>query len=98
KRRFDQPVSVGLDKEGSIRGLGFVTRKDLAALGLPEHVAVYFPQSYNFAGNVVLVPLTSVTPLTVGSGELMTFIVSGGISGLGEGTSTLPSNSKEAHP
>lgn len=98
KRRFDQPVSVGLDKDGSIRALGFVTRQDLAALGLPEHVAVYFPQSYNFAGNVILVPLASVMPLTVGSGELMTFIVSGGISGLGEGTSTLPSNSKEAHP
>jgi uncharacterized membrane protein len=50
---------------------------------LTEHVAVYFPQSYNFAGNVLIVPRDQVTPLAVSSTDLMTFIVSGGVSGLG---------------
>src|SRR5690606_33591343 len=83
RRRFAEPVSVQLSADGSVRALGFVTRKRLDALGMPEYVAVYFPQSYNFAGNLVLVPANSVTPLAVSSSEVMTFVVSGGISGFG---------------
>jgi uncharacterized membrane protein len=45
------------------RVLGFVTRDGLARLGMPDHVAVYFPQSYNFAGYLLLVPRTAVEPL-----------------------------------
>jgi uncharacterized membrane protein len=89
KRRFDQPVSVALSSDGSLRALGFVTRRNLTALGLHGHVAVYFPQSYNFAGNLVLVPASAVTPVDVPSAELMTFVVSGGVSGLGVGPLTL---------
>lgn len=89
KRRFDQPVSVALTPDGSLKALGFVTRRNLTALGFHGHVAVYFPQSYNFAGNLVLVPATAVTPVDVSSAELMTFIVSGGVSGLGVGAPTL---------
>lgn len=89
KRRFDQPVSVALTPDGNLKALGFVTRRNLTALGYHGHVAVYFPQSYNFAGNLVLVPASSVTPVDVSSAELMTFIVSGGVSGLGVGAPTL---------
>lgn len=89
KRRFDQPVSVGLSADGSVRALGFVTRRNLTVLGLHGHVAVYFPQSYNFAGNLILVPAAAVVPVDVPSAELMTFIVSGGVSGLGVGPLTL---------
>lgn len=96
KRRFDQPVSVALSGDGQLRALGFVTRRDLTALGLHGHVAVYFPQSYNFAGNLVLVPAVSVNPVDVPSSELMTFIVSGGVSGLGVGTTALSNSNKPA--
>lgn len=95
KRRFDQPVSVALNSDGSIRALGFVTRRNLSALGLHGHVAVYFPQSYNFAGNLVLVPASAVLPVDVPSSELMTFVVSGGVSGLGIGKSTLAPTTSE---
>jgi uncharacterized membrane protein len=96
KRRFDQPVSVALSSDGTLRALGFVTRRNLTALGLHGHVAVYFPQSYNFAGNLVLVPASAVTPVDVPSAELMTFVVSGGVSGLGVGPSTLqPPNDRD---
>ena len=82
----------GLHKtsDGYVRVLGFVTRDALVGLQLPEHVAVYLPQSYNFAGNLLIVPRSAIEPLSLSSGELMTFIVSGGVSGLGVGGPMLP--------
>ncbi|MGC4091404.1 MAG: DUF502 domain-containing protein [Polyangiaceae bacterium] len=90
RKTFDRPVSVRLSQDSDVRLLGFVTREDLRALSLPGHVAVYLPQSYNFAGNLIVVPAARVEALSVPSGELMTFIVSGGVSGLGVGQSLLP--------
>ena len=90
KKSFTRPVSVILNGATGMRALGFVTRDGLHALDLPGHVAVYFPQSYNFAGNLVLIPREQVETLEVNSGELMTFIISGGVSGLGVGQSLLP--------
>lgn len=81
KRRFDKPVVVDLHGNGSIKALGFVTREDLAQYQLDGYVAVYFPQAYNFAGQVVLVPSASVNALDLPASEVMTFIVSGGVSG-----------------
>jgi uncharacterized membrane protein len=58
-----------------------VTAESLGAYGLPESVAVYLPQSYNFAGNLVIVPRDQVLPLKAESGQVMAFIVSGGVTG-----------------
>ena len=88
-RNFDQAAAVELSPGGA-RMLGFVTREGLHALGMPGHVAVYFPQSYNFAGQLVVVPRERVELLDVPSSEVMTFIVSGGISGFGRGQSLVP--------
>ena len=90
KRRFDAPVAVEVVPGSGMKALGFVTRDGLRRLGHPEHVAVYFPQSYNFAGSLILVHRDQVMPLDVSSSELMTFIVSGGVSGFGVGESMLP--------
>ena len=54
-KSFDLPAAVQLTPGGA-RMLGFVTRDGLHMLGLPEFVAVYFPQSYNFAGQLAVVP------------------------------------------
>lgn len=81
ERRFDQPVLVDLVPGGSVRALGFVTRDSMAAYGQPDSVGVYFPQAYNFAGQLVVVPRTSITAIDLPSADVMTFIVSGGISG-----------------
>jgi len=89
-KSFNRPAAVLLAPGSEARILGFVTREGLAPLGFPGHVAVYFPQSYNFAGNLVIVPREQVEFLDVSSAELMTFVVSGGISGLGVGQSLLP--------
>jgi uncharacterized membrane protein len=88
KRRFDVPVVVTLSE--GVRVLGFVTRDGLAGIGMPDYVAVYLPQSYNFAGNLLLVPRTRVDALDLSASEMMTFIVSGGVSGFGVGQSMLP--------
>lgn len=90
KKSFDQPVTVQLGPDSPIKLLGFVTRSKVLGLDLVDHVAVYFPQSYNFAGNLVLVPAGLVRPVNAPSSEVMTFIVSGGVSGLGIGESVLP--------
>lgn len=82
RKRFDTPVLVNLSADGSVRTLGFVTRESLEEIGMAGSVAVYLPQSYNFAGNLIVVPRESVTALNVESGKVMTFIVSGGVSGL----------------
>lgn len=81
KKRFDQPVMVDLVSSGHAKAIGFVTRRSLGFLGLEDHVAVYFPQSYNFAGNLLVVPGIHITPLPMESSEVMAFIVSGGVSG-----------------
>ena len=88
-KSFDQPAAVMLTPGGA-RMLGFVTRDGLHALGMPDFVAVYFPQSYNFAGQLVVVPRDQVELLDAASSEIMTFIVSGGISGFGRGQSLVP--------
>ena len=81
RKRFDRPVRVRLGPDGSPSVPAFLTRDDLTALGLEDHVAVYFPQSYNFAGNVLLVHESRVEPIALDSATVMTFIVSGGVSG-----------------
>ncbi len=80
KKSFNKPVQVALDAESNIRVLGFITREDLSALGIADRVAVYLPQSYNFAANLIIVDRSRVSPLIADPKEVMKFIVSGGVS------------------
>lgn len=82
KKRFDRPVLVAIFPGSSFQIMGFITRDSLESIGMGESIAVYIPQSYNFAGNVVVVPKDQVTPVAIESGRVMAFIVSGGVSGL----------------
>ena len=80
KKSFDKPVIATLVPGGAAKVVGFVTQESLENFGLSDYVAVYLPQSYNFAGNVLLFPKESVKPLSIESSQAMTFIVSGGVS------------------
>ncbi len=80
KKAFDKPAIVELTPNGP-KAIGFITQQSLEFLGMADHVSVYFPQSYNFAGSVLIFPATQVKPLDVDSADAMTFIVSGGVSG-----------------
>jgi len=84
KKKFDRPVLVALSEDLTIRKPGFITHSDLSLLGLIDQVAVYLPHSYNFSGNLFIVPTQYVTPIKASSTEIMKFIVSGGVSGLEE--------------
>lgn len=81
KKSFNKPVLVALDTESRISVLGFITREDLNTLGIADSVAVYLPQSYNFAANLVIVDRSRVSHLAADPKEVMKFIVSGGVSG-----------------
>ncbi len=82
KKTFDRPVLVTVDKAGGARALGFITNDSLEFLGITEHVAVYLPQSYNFAGSLFIYHTDLVEPVTNANGtDVMKFLVSGGVTG-----------------
>lgn len=81
KKGFDQPVLVRLSQEMEVSKLGFITQTDLQKLGISdEMIAVYLPHSFNFSGNLFVVPERNVQPIDVKSSNLMKFIVSGGVA------------------
>lgn len=80
RKSFEKAVLVEL-APGGPKAVGFITRESLEELGLTGHVAVYFPQSYNFAGSVLIFESSRVTRLDVESSKAMAFVVSGGVAG-----------------
>jgi uncharacterized membrane protein len=75
-----RPVLVKLSTTSDINVVGFLTRESLENIGIADKVAVYLPQAYNFAGNLIIVSREQVTPLKAESGDIMAFIVSGGVA------------------
>jgi len=80
KRRFDKPVLVSLNAEGSLKILAFLTSDSLGTLGLVDQVTVYMPQSYGFAGHILVVPSSRVERIDADAAEVMAFIISGGVT------------------
>ncbi|HET6559294.1 MAG TPA: DUF502 domain-containing protein [Prolixibacteraceae bacterium] len=80
EKKFNVPVTVCINQENNIWKLGFVTEKNLVEFGLNDMVAVYFPHSYNFSGELFLVPQSSVKPVALSPSEVMKFVVSGGVT------------------
>ena len=80
KKSFNRPVQVVIDRESNLRVLGFATRDSLDSIGIQDSMAVYLPQSYNFAGNLIIVDREQVSPMSADPGEVMKLIVSGGVS------------------
>lgn len=81
KKKFTEPVMVIMNKESDIRKLGFVTETDLHNIGIEgDYVAVYLPHSYNFSGNLFIVPTQNVIRIQAPSSDFMKFIVSGGVT------------------
>ena len=78
RKGFERPVTVLVNEAAGIRVVGFLTRESLAEIGLPDHASVYMPQSYNFAGQMLVVPRRLVLPLETKGADAMAFIVSGG--------------------
>ncbi len=81
EKKFNEPVLVEVGSAG-VKKIGFLTQKDMTKMWLPGEVAVYFPYSYSFAGQVVIVPADKVKPIKKNAAEVMKFVISGGVSGL----------------
>lgn len=85
KKKFNQPVMVKMNESAELYKLGYITEENLSGLGVEENIiAVYLPHSYNFSGNLYLVPAKNVKKIDYNSGKLMKFIVSGGVTSLSE--------------
>jgi uncharacterized membrane protein len=80
KKSFNRPVQVVIDRESNLRVIGFATRESLDSIGIKDSMAVYLPQSYNFAGNLIIVDREQIIPMSADPGEVMKLIVSGGVS------------------
>jgi len=80
KKNLNTPVLFRVSKDSDVERIGFITEDDLSKLGIDaQKVAVYAPHSYNFSGNVYIVPTKNITPLNVEASEAMKFVVSGGM-------------------
>jgi uncharacterized membrane protein len=82
EKKFNKPVLVKVNTISELEKLGFVTNEDLNMLGIKDKVAVYFPHSYNFSGELFIVPKEHIKPLDISASEVMKFIVSGGVINL----------------
>ncbi|SDD78501.1 Uncharacterized membrane protein [Mucilaginibacter pineti] len=81
EKKFNEPVLVEVNEFG-MKKIGFLVQKDLAMLNLPGEVAVYFPYSYSFAGQVIIIDASKVKPIDKSAADVMKFVISGGVSGL----------------
>lgn len=80
EKKFNKPVLVKVNTISELEKMGFITTEDLSELNIKDKVAVYFPHSYNFSGEMFIVPKEHITPLNIPSSEAMKFIVSGGVT------------------
>jgi uncharacterized membrane protein len=82
-KKYNQPVLVKMGSGLAVEKLGFVTREDLTEIGIAEgKMAVYFPHSFNFSGNLFIVAKESITPINAPSSVVMKLIISGGVTGV----------------
>jgi uncharacterized membrane protein len=81
EKKFNEPVLVDVNEFG-LKKIGFLVKRDLSKIGLPGDVAVYFPYSYSFAGQVIIISADKVHPLDISAADAMKFMISGGVSGL----------------
>lgn len=98
ERKFSRPVLVQVNPVTNLEKMGFLTTEDLRILDIQDKVAVYFPHSYNFSGELFIVPSKQVRPIDITPAVAMKFIVSGGVSGLdmelsGDSSGTVPDTS-----
>jgi uncharacterized membrane protein len=81
EKKFNRPVLVKVNMTSNLEKMGFLTEEDLSLIGEKDKVVVYFPHSYNFSGEMFIVPSTQVKPIDLPPAEVMKFVVSAGVAG-----------------
>jgi uncharacterized membrane protein len=80
KKKFTRPVLVKVNHISNLEKVGFITNEDLSDLGIKDKVAVLFPHSYNWSGEMFIVPREHITPLNLPPSEVMKFALTGGVT------------------
>lgn len=80
KKKFTRPVLVKVNLISNLEKVGFITSDDLSDLGIKDKVSVLFPHSYNWSGEMFIVPKEHITPLNLPPSEVMKFALSGGVT------------------
>lgn len=82
EKKFDTVVLVYLSED--IARLGFLTAKDspFKTLAGREMVGVYFPQTFQVAGDLFWVPRECMEILDMPTDQALKLIISGGVTGL----------------
>ncbi len=85
KKKFSKSVLANVFSE-DVWIIGFLTDEEMEKFELgSDKVAVYVPQSYNFAGQLYILPRNKVRKISgITSGEAMKYAVTGGVVDLDE--------------
>lgn len=80
KKKFDKAVLINAFSE-DVWIIGFLTDHEMEKFEMgAEHVSVYVPQAYNFAGQLYILPRHKVRKIEhLTSGEAMKYAVTGGV-------------------
>ncbi|MFW5915887.1 MAG: DUF502 domain-containing protein, partial [Bacteroidota bacterium] len=79
--KFNQPVLVRVNAVSNLEKLGFLTQEDVSNIGVEgEKAAVFFPHSYNWSGELFIVPCKDIKKIDSPPSEVMKYIISGGVS------------------
>ena len=80
KKKFDKAVLINVFGD-DVWIVGFLTDQEMQKFEMgAEHVGVYVPQAYNFAGQLYILPRYKVKKIEhITSGEAMKYAVTGGV-------------------
>jgi uncharacterized membrane protein len=80
KKKFDKAVLINAFSE-DVWIIGFLTDSEMEKFEMgAEHVSVYVPQAYNFAGQLYILPRSKVRKVGhLTSGDAMKYAVTGGV-------------------
>jgi uncharacterized membrane protein len=81
-RKFNKPVLVEMPPDRTFFRIGFLTHENMGAMNLKDMVTVYFPFSYTFTGEIMLVPRSHIKPIEMPPSEVLKFVVAGGVADL----------------
>jgi len=86
KKKFDKAVLINAFSD-DVWIIGFLTDAELAKFDMgAQHVSVYVPQAYNFAGQLYILPRSKVKRIGhLTSGDAMKYAVTGGVVHVEEG-------------
>ncbi len=80
EKKFNKPVFVKVNKSPELERIGFITSEDLNELNARNKVAVYFPLSFTFSGELYIVSKEDIKIMDITAAEAMKFVLSGGVT------------------